>query len=157
MVHDASGGAVWGAGEAGGCCAHFGVEVADAHAALVDAEATAALLAANMRAAGSFARVEGLDGADEYLDLRARALQDRVLLDRKISVSRPLNAQRRALEGMATTLGLGADDVVRLNWHRMLRLWIAAVIARDPGSGSGEARKAREYGIPVVGEGVLGA
>ena len=32
---------------------------------------------------------------------------------------------------------------------------VAAVIAQDPGSGSGKARKAREYGIPVVGEGVL--
>ncbi len=32
---------------------------------------------------------------------------------------------------------------------------VAAVIAQDPGSGSGKARKAREYGIPVVGDGVL--
>ncbi|MCB2411486.1 hypothetical protein LGT39_01315, partial [Demequina sp. TTPB684] len=32
---------------------------------------------------------------------------------------------------------------------------VAAVIAQDPGSGSGKARKAREYGIPVAGEGVL--
>ncbi len=101
-------------------------QLADAHAALADAEATAALLAEYMRAsgerrmwdewlafgeahpvagaaaagdcagvarvrrrqgsdlmdrvAGSFERVEGLDGADEYLDLL-----DRVLLDRKIS------------------------------------------------------------------------
>ena len=95
-----------------------GVELTDAHAALADAEATAALLAAYMRAsgerrmwdewlafgetmrwptpprlatppvwrgfarqltapgsdlmarvAGSFERVEGLEGADEYLDL----------------------------------------------------------------------------------------
>lgn len=29
---------------------------------------------------------------------------------------------------------------------------VAAVIAQDPGSGSGKARKAREYGIPVVEE-----
>lgn len=33
---------------------------------------------------------------------------------------------------------------------------VAAVIAQDPGSQSGKARKAREYGIPVVGEEVLG-
>ncbi|WP_291382604.1 hypothetical protein [Demequina sp.] len=32
---------------------------------------------------------------------------------------------------------------------------VAAVIAQDPGSGSGKARKPREYGIPVVGDGVL--
>jgi len=262
----------------GACCAHFGVELADAHAALADAEATAALLAAYMRAsgerrmwdewlafgetmrwpappqlatppvwrgstaqgsdlmdrvAGSFERVEGLDGADEYLDLL-----DRVLLDRKISGS-----ERRALDGMVGSLGLGGDDVARLNRHYMLGVvdavcaddqlthqeralviqlaglldladleveallaraaglvslvvldvelrpgdlvvltgmsearkreltaiaearglvvWpgvkkgVAAVIAQDPGSGSGKARKAREYGIPVVGEGVL--
>ena len=36
----------------GACCAYFGVELADAHAALADAEATAALLAAYMRASG---------------------------------------------------------------------------------------------------------
>jgi len=102
----------------GACCAHFGVLLTDAHAALADAEATAALLAAYMRASGerrmwdewlafgetmrwpappriatppvwrgfarrltalgsdlmnrvarSFERVEGLEGADEYLDL----------------------------------------------------------------------------------------
>ncbi len=266
----------------GDCCAHFGVELTDAHAALADAEATAALLAAYMRAsgerrmwdewlafgetmlwpapprlgtapvwrgfareltapgsdlmdrvAGSFERVEGLEGADEYLDLL-----DRVLLDRKIST-----AERRALDGMAAALGLTADDVARLNRHYMLGVvdavcaddqltgeeralviqlaglldlrdleveallaraealvsrvvadvelkpgdlvvftgmsearkrelkalaearglvvWptvkkgVVAVIAQDPGSGSGKARKAREYGIPVVGEGVL--
>lgn len=33
---------------------------------------------------------------------------------------------------------------------------VAAVIAQDVGSNSGKARKAREYGIPVVGEEVLG-
>jgi len=32
---------------------------------------------------------------------------------------------------------------------------VAAVIAQEPGSNSGKARKAREYGIPVVGFGVL--
>ena len=36
----------------GACCAHFGVPLTDAHAALADAEATAALLAAYMRASG---------------------------------------------------------------------------------------------------------
>ena len=33
---------------------------------------------------------------------------------------------------------------------------VAAVDAQDPGSGPGKARMAREYGIPVVGQGVLG-
>ena len=37
-----------------------------------------------------------------------------------------------------------------------VRRGVVAVIAQDPGNGSGKARKAREYGIPVVGEGVLG-
>jgi DNA polymerase-3 subunit epsilon len=32
---------------------------------------------------------------------------------------------------------------------------VVAMIAKDPGSGSGKARKAREHGIPVVGEEVL--
>src|SRR5660397_205514 len=154
------------------------------------------------RVAGSFARVEGLQGADEYLDLL-----DRVLLDRKIS-----GPERRALDGMAASLGLSEADVARLNRHYMLGVveavlaraaglvsrvgsdvelrpgdlvvltgmsearkreltavaearglvvWpsvkrgVVAVIAQDPGSGSGKARKAREYGITVVGEGVL--
>lgn len=262
----------------GDCCAYFGITLADAHAALSDAEATAALLTAYMRAsrdrrvwdewlrfgatlhwpaapplrtapvgrgstvkgsdlmtrvAGSFTRVEGLAGADEYLDLL-----DRVLLDRKISVP-----ERRALDGMGASLGLTTDDVARLNRHYMmgvvdavcaddqlttgeralvvqlaglldlsdlevealldraeasvsrvatgvdlragdlvvltgmsearklelariaeargLVVWpnvkkgVAAVIAQDPGSNSGKARKAREYGIPVVAEQVL--
>ncbi|WP_291382603.1 hypothetical protein [Demequina sp.] len=64
------------------------------------------------RAVGHFAPAEDVAGADEYLDLL-----DRVLLDRKISVP-----ERRALEGMATTLGLGAADVARLNRHHMLPL-----------------------------------
>ena len=260
------------------CCAHFGVRLADAHEALADAEATAALLTEYRRRSatwtgwdrlqefsevfawpapprravapvlrgttsagsevlasvvGKFARVQGVQGADEYLDLL-----DRVLLDRKIS-----GPERRALDGMATSLGLGGDDVARLNRHyllgvvdavcaddqltreeralviqlaglldlrdleveallaraeglvshvvtevalmpgdlvvltgmsearkrdltavaeaRGLVVWpavkkgVVAVIAQDPGSGSGKARKAREYGIPVVGEGVL--
>jgi DNA polymerase-3 subunit epsilon len=72
------------------------------------------------RVAGSFERVEGLEGADEYLDLL-----DRVLLDRKISTP-----ERRALEGMASSLGLGADDVARLNRHYMLGV-VDAVCADD--------------------------
>src|SRR5660397_86280 len=72
------------------------------------------------RVAGSFARVEGLEGADEYLDLL-----DRVLLDRKI-----LGPERRALDGMAGALGLGADEVARLNRHYMLGV-VDAVVADD--------------------------
>jgi len=71
-------------------------------------------------------------------------------------------------------LAVGADDqltpaeralVVQLAGLLDLRdlvVWpgvkkgVAAGIAQDPGSQSGKARKAREYGIPVVGEGVLG-
>jgi len=36
----------------GACCAHFGVELTDTHAALADAEATAALLSAYILASG---------------------------------------------------------------------------------------------------------
>ena len=260
------------------CCTQFGIDLQDAHAALSDAEATAALLSAFMqrsadrsmwdrwleyaesiawpspprlatpavlrgslasggaaldRVAGSFQRVEGVEGADEYLDLL-----DRVLLDRKISVP-----ERRALDSLAGSLGLDADAVARLHRHYMLGVvdavsaddqftaqeralviqlaglldlenlevevlladaagrvsrvvadvvlepgdlvvltgmsearkreltavaesrglvvWpgvkkgVAAVIAKDPGSASGKATKARAYGIPVVGETVL--
>ena len=265
--------------ELGACCEFFGVQLSDAHAALADAEAAAALLAIYLRetrksaawaqwlalgarfpwptpprrgvvpvlrgatAAGSamladvvsrFAPVDDLEGADEYLDLLGR-----VLVDRKISVD-----ERRALEGLAASLGLSVADVERLNRQYMLGVvdavcaddlltpaeralvvqlaglldlqdlevegllaaaekkvsqvvtgvdlkpgdlvvltgmseerkreltaisearglvvWsgvkkgVAAVIAQDPGSQSSKARKAREYGIPVVGEEVLG-
>jgi len=47
--------------------------------------------------------------ADEDLDLL-----DRVLQDRKVST-----AERRALDGLIAALGLGADDVARLNRHYM--------------------------------------
>ena len=262
----------------GDCCRTFGIEISDAHAALADAEATAALLAAYMRAssdramwvkwvefgesltwprpprlatapvgrgsaapgsslmervAGSFGPVTNIAGATEYLDLL-----DRVLLDRNISTP-----ERRALDTLAASLGLDAQTVARLNRHYMvgvvdmacaddqltseeralviqlaglldladleveallasaasrvsqlvtelelkpgdlivltgmsearkselttiaaargLVVWpgvkkgVAAVIAQDAGSNSGKARKAREYGIPVVGVEVL--
>ena len=67
-------------------------------------------------AAGRFERVVGLDGADQYLDLL-----DQVLLDRKISTP-----ERRALDGLAEALGLGAPDVARLNRHYMLGIVDAA-------------------------------
>jgi len=174
-------------------------------------------------------------GGDEYLDLL-----DRVLLDRRISTP-----ERRALEGLAGTLGLGAHDVAALHrkyllgvadlacedaifsadeqaaiiqlasllglqdlevealladaasrvttastqvelrpgdmvvltgmsmdrkreltaiaQSRGLVVWpgvkkgVRAVVAQDPASQSGKASKARQYGIPVVGEDVLTA
>ena len=118
-------------------------------------------------------------GGELYLDL-----VDRVLLDQKISID-----ERRALDGMAASLGLGTADVAALNraymlgvveaecaddafmpseralviqlaglpdlvvWPGGVKKGVAAVIAHDPGSNSGKARKAREYGIPVVGDG----
>lgn len=182
---------------------------------------------------GFAADARGVVGGELYLDL-----VDRVLLDRKISVD-----ERRALAGMAESLGLTARDTATINRAYMLGVveevsaddrftpgeralviqlaglldladlevagllaeaearvsvtggglelkpgdlvvltgmsearkreltavaqarglvvWpgvkkgVAAVIAQDPGSDSGKARKAREYGIPVVGDGVL--
>ncbi|WP_062377079.1 exonuclease domain-containing protein [Demequina pelophila] len=60
--------------------------------------------------------------------------------------------------------GFGADEKARLGAlaasrglgvHPSVKKAVAAVIALDPGSNSGKARKAREYGIPVVGAHVL--
>jgi len=147
------------------------VELTDAHAALADAEATAALLVQYKRrstawtgwdrlqefsevfdwpapprrgtvpvwrgfareltapgselmdrVAGQFARFEGLEGADEYLDLLDRVLLVCKLPARKIAGPRRLSAQRRALDGMASSLGLSRADAARLNRHCMLRL-----------------------------------
>ena len=260
------------------CCAHFGISLTDAHHALADAEAAAALLAIYMRnsatshiwhqwleyasgviwptlprggvapvlrgatsvnnsaltaIASSFAPASDVPGAYEYLDLLSRVLEDR-----KIS-----SAERRALDSLASTLGLDAQAINTLNRHYMvsvvdaacldnqltpderaliiqlaglldlreleveallasaaskvdtvhsrltldpgdlivltgfsaadkarlhvaaeargLVVWpgikraVTAVIALDPGSDSGKARKAREYGIPVVDESSL--
>jgi DNA polymerase-3 subunit epsilon len=260
------------------CCQHFGVPLVDAHAALADAEATAALLAAYMHAwptrdvwepwlamgvsvrwpspprlgttpvtrgalapgsallASVLGRFEPLghpESANQYLDLL-----DRVLADRRIA-----NDERRALSALAATLGLTDEDVAQINRHYMLGVvdaacadnlltreeraliiqlaglldldnlevetllvraesqasdvgggvdlkpgdlvvltgmsearkreltaiaearglvvWpnvkkgVAAVIAQDENTNSSKARQAREYGIPVVGEGTL--
>lgn len=187
-----------------------------------------------LAAATLFETPADVPGSEEYLDLL-----DRVLLDGKISTP-----ERRALDELARTLGLGVDAVAQLHrayaksavdaaceddrftvderaavirLARLLELsdleieallakaaaqvsevggglvleagdlvvltgmsearkaelaaaaqarglvvWpgvkksVKAVIAQDPGSSSGKARKAREYGIPVVGEDVLG-
>jgi len=40
-------------------------------------------------------------------------------------------------------------------WPAVKKGVVAVIAHQDPRSGSGEARKAREYGIPVVREGVL--
>jgi hypothetical protein len=56
-------------------------------------------------------------------------------------------ARKRELTELAEARGL-------VVWPNVKK-GVAAVIAKDPGSGSVKARKAREYGIPVVGEGVL--
>jgi len=56
-------------------------------------------------------------------------------------------ARKRELTAVAEARGLVVWPSVKKG--------VAAVIAQDPGSGSGKARKARQYGIPVVGEGVL--
>ncbi|WP_296668071.1 exonuclease domain-containing protein [Demequina sp.] len=52
-------------------------------------------------------------------------------------------------------------ELTRLAESRGLVVWpgvkkgVAAVIAQDPGTNSGKAKKARDYGIPVVGEAIL--
>jgi len=55
--------------------------------------------------------------------------------------------RKRQLTAIAEARGLVVWSGVKMG--------VAAVIAQDPGSQSSKARKAREYGIPVVGEGVL--
>ena len=57
-------------------------------------------------------------------------------------------ARKRELTAVAQTRGLVVWPAVKRG--------VVAVLAQDTGSGSGKARKAWEYGIPVVGEGVLG-
>lgn len=57
-------------------------------------------------------------------------------------------ARKRELTAVAQARGLVVWPGVKKG--------VAAVIALDPDSNSGKAKKAREYGIPVVGEGVLG-
>jgi DNA polymerase III subunit epsilon len=57
-------------------------------------------------------------------------------------------ARARELTALAEARGLVVWPAVKRG--------VVAVIAQDPGSGSGKARKARESGIPAVGEGVLG-
>ena len=56
-------------------------------------------------------------------------------------------ARKRELTSMAEARGL-------VVWSG-IKKGVAAVIAQDPGSDSGKARKAREYGIPVVGDKAL--
>ena len=68
------------------------------------------------RVANRFERIVDLDGADQYLDLL-----DRVLLDRKISTP-----ERRALDGLAESLGLATTAIARLNRHYMLGIVDAA-------------------------------
>jgi DNA polymerase-3 subunit epsilon len=64
-------------------------------------------------------RVEGVDRADEYLDLL-----DRVLADRKISPS-----ERASLDGLTASLGLTATQIAELNRHYMLG--IVDMVAAD--------------------------
>ena len=56
-------------------------------------------------------------------------------------------ARKRELTAAAEARGLVVWPAVKRG--------VVAVIAQDPGSGSGKARMAREYGIPVVGEEAL--
>ncbi len=97
-----------------------------------------------------------LDLADlevEALLARAEGLVSRVVDEVEIKpgdlvvLTGMSEARKRELTAVAEARGL-------VVWPSVKR-GVGAVIAKDAGSGSGQARKAREYGIPVVREGVL--
>jgi DNA polymerase III subunit epsilon len=89
----------------------------------------------------------------EALLARAEGLVSRVVTEVELKpgdlvvLTGMSEARKRELTALAEARGL-------VVWPSVKR-GVVAVIAQDPGSGSGKARKAREYGIPVVGEGVL--
>ncbi|WP_430867212.1 hypothetical protein [Demequina aurantiaca] len=91
------------------------------------------------RAEGSFARAEG--AVPFVVSDVAFKPEDLVLLT---GIS---EARKRELTAAAEARELAVWPAVKRG--------VVAVIAQDPGSGSGKARKARGYGIPVVGEGAL--
>jgi len=98
--------------------------------------------------------------ADDQLTHQERALviQLAELLDlRDLEVEALLARAEGLVSRVVTEVELTALTEVRgpVVWPSVKR-GVVAVIAPDPGSGSGKARKARENGIPVVGEGVLG-
>ena len=76
------------------------------------------------------------------------------LLDlRDLEVEALLARAGGVLSRVVSDVELKAGDLVV--WPAV-KEGVVAVIAQDPGSGSGKARKAREYGIPVDGKWVLG-
>ncbi len=89
----------------------------------------------------------------EALLARAAGLVSRVVTDVELRpgdlvVLTGMSMERkRELTALAEARGL-------VVWPNVKK-GVAAVIAQDVGSASGKARKAREYGIPLVGEGVL--
>lgn len=116
--------------------------------------------------------------ADQVLTPAERALViqlARLLGLGDLEVEALLAHARERAAGISDTLALREGDLVvltgmsmvrkealtRLARDRGLTVWpsvkkaVAAVIARDPGTASTKARKAREYGIPVVGEDAL--
>jgi DNA polymerase-3 subunit epsilon len=89
----------------------------------------------------------------EALLARAKGLVSRVVSEVELKpgdlvvLTGMSEARKRVVTAVAEARGL-------VVWPA-LKKGVVAVIAQDPGSGSGKARKAREYGIPVVGEGML--
>lgn len=97
------------------------------------------------------------------LDLRDLEVEG-LLAAAEARVSRVVIGVELKLGDLVVLTGMSMErtrELTALAEARGLVVWpgvkkgIAAVIAQDPGSQSGKARKAREYGIPVVGEGVL--
>lgn len=84
------------------------------------------------------------------------AMLDQALLDRHLSL-----AEADGLVAVATELGMGRSAAseweqevaeARLVPHPAVTKKVALLVAADPDSLSGKARKARDYGIPVVTE-----
>lgn len=154
------------------CCAAFGIEVGQAHRAAADALATARLLGAYLRRKPQPAwwrmRTSFAAGA-RWPEVPVQPVE----------WVRRQDGRRRAVPPPSPlpSLVLRRGDRIALTgemrrsrdaWHRLLRArglepWpsvtrqVKVVGAADPDSLSGKARKAREYGIPIVTEQALEA
>lgn len=154
------------------CCAAYGIEIGQAHRAAADALATARLLAAYLRRRPDPAWWRDRVAAAQRIRWPALPAASVEWVRRRDGLRR-----RRSAPQAPSTLELRRGDRVVLTgdmrrpreaWHRLLRArgfepWpyvtkqVKVVGAADPDSLSSKARKAREYGIPIVDEAGLEA